>query len=128
MLRAALAAVVLATAATGASPHLTQAPACTIFPASSPWNRRVDTLPGAADSAAIVAAIGVADNLHADFGSGTWDGAPIGIPYTVVSGTQPRSRVTFEYDDESDHVGYPIPAHPKVEGGSDRHVLLVDKS
>ena len=26
---------------------------------------------------------------HPDFGSGTWDGAPIGIPYTTVSGTLP---------------------------------------
>jgi hypothetical protein len=129
MPRVALAAVVLATAATAASPpRLPQAPACTIFPASSPWKRRVDTLPVAPDSAAIVASIGIADYLHADFGSGTWDGGPIGIPYTVVSGTQPRSRVTFEYDDESDHVGYPIPARPKVEAGSDHHVLLVDKA
>src|SRR3954464_15285124 len=98
MLRAALAAVVLATATTAASPpRLPQAPACTVFPASSPWNRRVDTLPVAADSAAIVAAIGLADNVHADFGSGTWEGAPIGMPSTVVAGTQAKSREPFEY-------------------------------
>ena len=36
-------------------------------------------------------------------------------------------RVTFDYDDESDHVPYPIPASPKIEGGSDRHILMVDK-
>jgi hypothetical protein len=35
--------------------------------------------------------------------------------------------VVFDYDDESDHVGYPIPASPKIEGGSDRHILMVDK-
>jgi hypothetical protein len=30
------------------------------------------------------------------------------------------------YDDESDHVGYPIPSNPLIEGGSDRHILMVD--
>jgi hypothetical protein len=44
-----------------------------------------------------------------------------------VSATTPRSTVTFDYDDESDHVGYPIPVDPKIEGGTDRHILMVDK-
>ena len=39
----------------------------------------------------------------------------------------PAAEVTFEYDDESDHVLYPIPASPKTEGGSDPHILMVDK-
>ncbi len=50
-----------------------------------------------------------------------------GIPWQVVSSTTPRSTVTFQYDEDSDHVGYPIPASPLVEGGSDRHILMVDK-
>jgi hypothetical protein len=58
-----------------------------------------------------------------DFGSY----AGYGIPYQVVSATTPRSTVTFDYDDESDHVGYPIPVDPKIEGGTDRHILMVDK-
>ena len=37
-----------------------------------------------------------------------------------------RSTVTFDYADESDHVGYPIPDSPLIEGGSDRHILMVD--
>jgi hypothetical protein len=40
--------------------------------------------------------------LHADFGSGTWDGGPIGIPFDVVTRTTPRAKVSFEYADESD--------------------------
>jgi hypothetical protein len=40
---------------------------------------------------------------------------------------RPRSTVVFDYDDESDHVGYPIPTSPKIEGGSDRHILMVDR-
>jgi len=34
--------------------------------------------------------------------------------------------VRFDYADQSDHVGYPIPRHPKIERGSDRHLLVVD--
>jgi hypothetical protein len=129
MLRAALAAgLIAATAATpAAAPRLPQAPRCTVFPASNPWNRRVDTLPVAKDSATLIASIGLDDHLHPDFGSGTWDGAPIGIPYNVVSAGQPKVRVSFDYADESDRGPYPIPAHPKVEGGSDRHLLVVDR-
>jgi hypothetical protein len=103
------------------------APACPVFPGSNPWNQRVDRLPVAPDSAAIVGAIGVDDHMHADFGSGLWEGRPIGIPITVVGKATPRSRVRFEYADESDRVAYPIPANVKIEGGSDRHALLVDR-
>jgi len=45
----------------------------------------------------------------------------------VVGSTTPRSSVKFDYASESDRVGYPIPSNPLVEGGSDRHVLMVDK-
>ncbi len=34
----------------------------------------------------------------------------------------------FEYADESDRVRYPIPRGVHIEGGGDRHALLVDKS
>jgi hypothetical protein len=103
---------------------------CPVFPADNPWNRRVDRLPVAAGSAAIVAAIGLDEHLHADFGSGTWDGGPIGIPVTVVDARTPRSRVRFEYAAESDRVAYPIPRSVRIEGGpqsnGDRHAVLVD--
>jgi hypothetical protein len=122
-----LAAVVAAASLAVSPPHLLAAPKCPIFPASNPWNQRVDALPVAANSAAIIQSIGAATGLHADFGSGLWEGAPIGIPFNVVSAKQARERVTFEYADESDKGPYPIPARPKIEGGSDRHVLIVDK-
>src|SRR5919199_994064 len=101
---------------------------CPVFPASNPWNQRVDSLPAAANSAALVRSIGLDRSLHADFGSGLWEGAPIGIPYDVVTRRTPRVRVSFEYADESDRVGYPIPKHVHIEGGSDHHALLVDRS
>ncbi|HEY6055882.1 MAG TPA: hypothetical protein VIU86_18270 [Gaiellaceae bacterium] len=129
MLRAALAAglvAVLGGAAAG-PPRLPQAPKCPLFPASSPWNRPVDKLPVAADSATLVRSIGLDRYLHADFGSGLWEGSPIGIPYNVVTAKQHKVRVGFEYADESDKGPYPIPARPKIEGGSDHHILIVDK-
>ena len=113
--------------AAASATRLPAAPACPVFPADNSWNRKVDRLPVAADSAAIVRSIGLDDHVHADFGSGLWEGRPIGIPVTVVSRATPRSRVSFEYADESDRVAYPIPANVRIEGGSDRHALLVDR-
>jgi hypothetical protein len=100
---------------------------CPIFPASSPWNQRVDDQPVHPRSDAMVQAIGAADTVHPDFGSGTYEGRKIGIPYQVVSRSQKRSKVAFEYASESDKGPYPIPAKPRIEGGSDRHLLLVQR-
>jgi len=128
---AALVLVALLAAGAARASRLPQAPACQVFPASSPWNQRVDRLPVAGDSARIVASIGLDDNVHADFGSGLWEGGPIGIPVTVVRGTQPKVRVSFEYEDESDAGPYPIPRNVRIEGGraseGDRHALIVDR-
>jgi hypothetical protein len=116
----------------GAGAHkLPKAPRCPIFPASNHFNKRVDKLPVASNSATLTASIGVDAHFHADFGSGTYDGGPIGIPYTVVSKSQRKVPVSFDYADESDKGSYPIPANAPIEGGSssdgDRHVLVVDK-
>jgi hypothetical protein len=105
---------------------------CPLFPADWSTNQRVDALPVAPDSAAIVRSIGVGGALKADFGSGLWEGGPIGIPYDVVSRHTRRSRVRFDYAGESDRVRYPIPRGVKIEGGrdadGDRHALLVDRN
>src|SRR5512141_132630 len=108
--------------------RLPSAPGCTIFPASNAWNQRVDALPVAANSAPLIASIGSSTGLHPDFGSGVYGGGPIGIPFDVVSKTTPRSRVGFDYADESDKGPYPIPKAVHIEGGrtsdGDRHALL----
>ncbi len=122
-----LVALVLAGASTGAARRPVAFSGCQVFPASSPWNQRVDQLPVAADSNAIVASIGLTNHLHADFGSGLWNGSPIGIPVTTVSSATPRSSVSFDYAGESDAGPYPIPANVQIEGGSDRHAILVDR-
>jgi len=127
------AAAALSLAATGASPAPPKIGGCTVFPATNAWNQRVDNLPVAADSATLIASIGDS-GVHADFGSGLWDGSRIGIPYTVVHGkTTPKSRLRFEYADESDKGPYPIPANVPIEGqpstsnDGDRHALIVDR-
>ena len=122
----------LGVAATLASP----APAatvggCRLLPRDFPTNQRVDRLPVSANSNAIVSSIGLDDTVHPDFGSGLYEGRPIGIPYDVVSKRTARERVRFAYADESDKVRYPIPGNVHVEGGrdagGDRHALLVDR-
>ena len=123
--------VAAALACDGGSAHalrLPAAPNCPIFPPSNPWNQRVDRLPAARNSAAIIASIGAGTGIHADFGAGLWKGSPIGIPFDLVDRSIPRSHVSFEYADESDRVRYPIPRRVDIEGGSDHHALLIDRS
>ena len=126
----AAAALVLGGATARALP-VPGAPHCSIFPTDNAWNQRVDSLPVAADSAQLIASIGLSTGLHPDFGSGLYAGQPIGIPFDVVSKSTPRSRVTFDYADESDKGPYPIPKTVHIEGGNastgDRHALLIDK-
>ena len=107
---------------------------CPVFPASNPWNQRVDTLPVAPSSATLIGSMGMGAGVHADFGSGLYDGSRIGIPYVVVhAASTAKSRVTFDYADESDKGPYPIPAGVPIEGApqhandGDRHILIVDR-
>ncbi len=112
----------------GVSARAPKIAGCPVFPPDNPWNQRVDRLPVTANSTAIVDSIGAGTGLHPDFGSGLWDGAPIGIPITAVRAGVPKSRVTFDYVDESDPGPYPIPRNVRIEGGGDRHALIVDSS
>ena len=101
---------------------------CLVFPANNIWNRTVTDLPVHAQSNAYIQSIGAATGLHPDFGSGLWDGGKIGIPYNLVTGSQAKTPVEFDYADESDAGPYPIPDTPLTEAGSDQHVLVVDTS
>jgi hypothetical protein len=118
----------------GASAHalrLPGAPKCTIFPATNAWNQRVDALPVVANSAQLIQSIGLDTGLHPDFGSGLYDGQPIGIPFDVVSKKTKRFRAAFTDADESDKGPYPIPKSVHIEGGrastGDRHAVLIDE-
>ena len=63
-----------------------------LFPADNAWNTPVDTLPVDPNSGDYIAAMGAATEIHADFGT-VWAGAPNGIPYVCVPGTQPKVPV-----------------------------------
>jgi hypothetical protein len=127
----AAALAVLATVALASAHPLKGAKRCPVFPRDNPWNQRVGGLPVAPDSAQLVRSIGLGAYVHPDFGSGTWEGAPIGIPYVTVSKRQRKVPVKFDYADESDRGRYPIPPNVPIEGGrgsnGDRHVIVVDR-
>ncbi len=118
-------AVSLAVVPAAMSRPLPQAPDCPVFPESSPWNQRVDRLPVAAGSRAFIAASRIT-RLHPDFSDSDVDG--YGIPFNVVDDRTPRATVAFDYRAESDAGPYPIPDGVAIEGGGDRHILLVDRS
>ena len=103
---------------------------CTVLPANNIWNTPVDTLPVLSNSATMVNTIGANTGFHADFGSGTWNGGPIGIPFVTVAGSQTKYPATFLYWDESDPGPYAVPLNAPIEGGSasdgDRHAIAVD--
>ena len=130
----ALAIVGLAGLAAGAiamGRPVERAPRCNVFPRDNHWNVRVDGLPVDSSSGPLVRSIGLDRQVHPDFGSGLWEGRPIGIPYTTVSRRQRKVRVSFDYAAESDRGRYPIPRRAPIEGGNgsdgDRHVIVVDR-
>lgn len=102
----------------------------TVFPADNPWNMDISAQPVDPNSTTLINSCGGSTRkVHPDFGT-VWDGAPNGIPYILVSGTQAKVPVSFDYDDESDPGPYPVPANAPIEGGAngtgDRHVIVID--
>ncbi|HRH61436.1 MAG TPA: hypothetical protein PL045_12740 [Chitinophagaceae bacterium] len=106
-----------------------------IFPADNAWNTDISSKPLDPHSAQIISNFSAA-GIHADFGSGLWQGAPIGVPYVVVCSTQQRYTVHFRangydgnYGSESDKGPYAIPLDAPIEGDGDgdAHVIAVDK-
>ncbi len=102
-----------------------------VFPIDNPWNTDISAFPVHPDSAAFINAIGRDGELHPSFGT-VWEGAPNGIPYVVVAGSQtPVPIVYTAYGEESDPGPFPIPDSAPVEGGADsggdRHVIVIDR-
>lgn len=106
-----------------------------IFPADNAWNADISKAAVDPYNDQIIATIS-SSHLKADFGSGLYEGVPIGIPFDVVCGSQPKVNVTFRandndgnYGSESDKGPYPIPdnAHIEGNGAGDSHVIVVDK-
>jgi hypothetical protein len=110
-----------------------------LFPASDAWNTDISAYPvDTTNSANYVGSIGNGVALHPDFGT-TYAGAPNGIPFIVVAGTQAQVPIDFMlYASESDPGPYPYPPNAPIEGvnngsappfngAGDQHVLVVDK-
>jgi hypothetical protein len=124
---------------TGTSPSCTASSSdilnMTIFPADNAWNQDISSLNVDPNSVQILSAYATS-GVKADFGSGLWDNAPIGIPFVVVCGNQQKVQIVFRangydgnYGDESDPGPYPVPMNAPIEGDGqgDSHVLIVDK-
>ncbi len=98
-----------------------------IFPADNPWNQDISKSVLDPNNNQVISAL-TNMSIKADFGSGLWQGVPIGIPYTVVC-EQTMNKVTFvDYADQSDIGPYPIPLNAPIEGNGagDSHVIAVD--
>lgn len=131
-----IAAVLLFAAPAAAAPPVVAG--CPVFPASSPWNQRVDRRPLDPRSAAIVAGQAVGAKLHLDLGTTE---RSYGIPFTIVPRAQPLLPLSFgvdgeDYREESDRGPVPVPANAPVEGGTparpdpgrgDRHVIVIQR-
>lgn len=99
-----------------------------IFPADNPWNQDISSSPIDPYNTQIISGF-ASNSIKADFGSGLWENAPIGIPYVVVCGNQQKTNVVFtDYGDESDSGPYPIPLNTPIEGNGvgDSHAIAVD--
>lgn len=103
-------------------------------PVDSIWRKSVAETPLHSRSSAYVSNIGRSSRLKADFGAGTWEGRPIGIPISPYRTGTPAARINFEVPEESETGPYPIPRGAKIEGGenapedTDRHVIVFDKN
>lgn len=126
-----LAATPSPTQVVGSTPTRPVGELCPMFPADNIWNRNIASLPVHPLSVSYMASIGLTAPVHPDFGSGLWNGGPIGIPFVGVLGDQPRVPINFtEYGAESDPGPYPVNPNAPIEGGrnstGDRHVLVQD--
>ena len=97
---------------------------CEVFPADNVWHLDVSNLPVHARNRDWKAAMHSRRTLlHPDFGPPSY-----GIPYDVVGAGHHTVRIDFQYASESDRRPYPFGPDITIEGGSDRHAIMIDKS
>ena len=128
-------ALMMVPAAASAAPTVA---GCPVFPASNPWNQRVDKRKVDVHSARTIRAQAAGSDLHLDFGSTEQE---YGIPFSIVDATPTLLPLSFgvdgeDYADESDRGPVPIPANARIEGGNaanrdpdegDRHVITITR-
>ena len=96
---------------------------CDVFPANNVWHTDVSGLPRHPEEAQWLDSMGAGTTeLHPDFGPPDY-----GIPYDVVTNATPKVDVKFRYARESDRQRYPLTKRTPIEGGSDRHALMVNR-
>ena len=105
----------------GPTPGAPQLAGCPMFPADNPWNTDVSRLPVETEHDYIGSLAGL--TLWPDFGGA----GAYGIPFTTVPAGQPAVPMAFAVPEESEPGPYPIPLGAPVEGGSDRHVLVLQQ-
>ena len=121
MLAALAVTAVVAPVSAGAEP--VPGSRCRVFPASNIWNTRIDSLPVHEMSETwLRSADAGSTDLHPDFGPPEY-----GFPFDVVGRRHAKVHIRFDYDDESDPGPYPFDARTPIEGGSDRHALIVQR-
>ncbi len=96
---------------------------CPVFPADNPWNLDISQASVHPKSSTWVTSVNASrKTLHPDTGSNP----EYGIPFVVVPAEQAAVPVRYtDYGDESDPGPFPIPSDAPIEGGGDRHVLVV---
>ncbi len=100
-----------------------------IFPKTHSLNKNISKAFVDANSDSILSKIGLDSCLHADFGSGLSDDAPIGIPYIIVGKNQAKLEIKYtKYKTQSDTGKFPIPLDAPIEnnGKGNAHVISID--
>jgi hypothetical protein len=96
---------------------------CSVFPTDNVWNMDVRGLPVHAKNAVWKRSSHArTTDLHPDFGPPDY-----GIPFDVVGASHDDVSIDFSYADESDPGPYPFGPDISIEGGSDRHAIIVDR-
>jgi len=110
--------------ATGRHARAIPGTSCDVFPQDSIWNTDISGLPvHDMNDEWLDSMEAETTDLHPDFGPPDY-----GIPFDVVGANAPRREVKFLYAGQSDRKRYPITKSTPIEGGSDRHALIVDRS
>ena len=105
-----------------------RSPGCPVFPASNPWNQRVDALPVHPRSDAIVRSIGARRRPSIPTSAPAATRAARSASRTRSSRATPSARRCASSTPTSPTAGpYPIPRQPRIEGGGDRHMLMVQR-
>jgi hypothetical protein len=100
---------------------------CPAFPADNVWNTPIAALAVNASSAAWLSAMSTSTTfLHPDYGPSGNPRKPYGMAWDIVPARTKFTSIKFQFASQSDRRPYPLTGATPIEGGSDRHALMVD--